>query len=98
MQSIEGSSIAVQWDAVDNSTTTTYAITWSSTRGGLQVATVIDQTSYSITGLTLDIVYTITVSAVNRCGQGPEFSTRIQIITGTYHFQYFYCVLLFKLN
>ena len=94
MKNIESSSVVVQWDAVDDSLTTIYTITWTSAGGGLQVATLIEQTSYIITGLTLDTVYTITVTVANVCGSGPEFRTSILISTGAYHFQYFYCTLL----
>ena len=68
-------SIVVQWDAVDDSLVTTYTITWTRAGGGLQSATLTEQTSYTITGLTLDTVYTITVTAANICGSGPEFNT-----------------------
>ena len=77
IKNIGSSSIVVQWDVVDDSLTTSYTITWYRAGGGLQVATLTKQTSYTITGLTLDTVYTIGVSATNRCGQGPEFRTRI---------------------
>ena len=83
-KNIKSSSIVLQWDAVDDSLITNYAITWSRAGGGLQIATPTEQTSYTITGLTLDIVYTITVSAANMCGQGPEFRTSILLSTGTY--------------
>ena len=82
-RNITNSSIIAQWDAVDDYLTTTYTITWTSERDGVQVATLIEQTSYTITGLTLDTVYTITVNAANRCGQGPEFRTSISFLTGT---------------
>ena len=79
----ESSSIVVQWDEVDDSLTTTYLITWTSERdlNNVQVKTVEEQSSYTITGLTLDTVYTITVYASNRCGQGPEHSTSVSLIT-----------------
>ena len=83
IKDIESSSIVVQWDAVDESFITTYILTWSRAGGSLQVATLTEQTSYTITGLILDTVYTITVTAANRCGLGPEFRTSIQISTGT---------------
>ena len=74
----------VQWDVVDDSLVTNYTVTWTNETDRTQVATLIEQTSYTITGLTLDTVYTITVTAVNRCGQGPEFSTNIAFSTGMY--------------
>ena len=84
MKNIESSSIVVQWDAAYPSLATNYTVTWTSeTDPTLSVATT-EQTSYIITGLILDTVYTITVTAANRCGQGPEFSTSISFPTGTY--------------
>ena len=76
---IESSSIVVQWDEVDDSLSTTYTVTWTSERdlNNVQVKTLIEQSSYTITGLTLDTVYTITVTANNRCGTGPEYSTSV---------------------
>ena len=82
----------MQWEAVDNSTTTIYTITWKRAGGGLQVATLTEQTSYTITGLILDTFYAITVSAANRCGQGPEFFDRgYQFTTGTTFSIYIVC-------
>ena len=81
MKNIESSSIVVQWDAVDDSLTTVYIIQWTRAGGGLQATHVTEQTSYTITGLALDTVYTITVSAANRCGSGVEFSTSITLST-----------------
>ena len=83
IKNITNSSIVVQWDAVDDFLYTTYAITWSDERALHEVDTVDVQTSYAITGLILDTVYTITVTAANRCGGGPEFSTSVSLSTGT---------------
>ena len=83
IKNIETSSIVVQWDVVDDgSLTTTYTVIWSRTGGGLQVATLTEQTSYTITGLAPNTVYTITVSAANRCGNAPEFSTTVLFFEG----------------
>ena len=58
---IGSSSIIVQWDEVDDSLHTTYTIAW--TDGELLgITTIEEETSYTITGLTLDTVYTVTVS------------------------------------
>ena len=78
-----GSSVVVQWDAVDDSLITTYTVTWTRDGDSLQVVTLTEQTSYTITGLTLDTVYTITVTAANMCGSGPEFSTTVSFLAGT---------------
>ena len=81
MKSIESLSIVVQWDVVDDFLPTTYAATWGDRID--QFDTVDEQTSYTITGLTLDTVYTITVSAANRCGSRPEFRTSVPFSTDT---------------
>ena len=84
MKNIENSSIVVQWDAVDDFLTTTYTVTWTSERDhNLQVATLKEQSSYTITGLTLDTVYSITVTAVNKCGAGPEVVNEVSFSTDT---------------
>ena len=78
-------SVVVQWDEVeDYLLTTTYTVTWTSERDyNLQSVTLMKQTSYTITGLTLDTVYTITVTAANTCGAGPEFTTDISLSADT---------------
>ena len=83
MKNIESSSIVLQWDAVDDSLPTTYTIIWTDEGDLFEAATLTEQTSYTITGLTLDTVYTITVSPANICGNGPEFSTNIPFSTDT---------------
>ena len=82
-------SVAMQWDEVDGSLTTTYIITWISERDHIaRHVTPTEQSSYTITGLTLDTVYTITVTASNRCGQGPEYRTSVSLSTGVYIYSY----------
>ena len=80
----ESLSSVVQWDAVDGSLVTNYTVTWTSDTDPTQSVAITMETSYTITGLTLDTVYTITVTAANRCGSGPEFNTGISFSTGTY--------------
>ena len=82
MKNTESSSLMVQWDEVDDPFPTTYVITWTS---GFPIhsVTLIEQSPYTITGLTFDTIYTITVAAVNRCGQGPEFKTNMLYSTDT---------------
>ena len=68
---------------MDGSLATNYTVTWTSETDPTQSMATTMGTSYTITGLTLDTVYTITVAAVNMCGSGPEFSTSISFPTGT---------------
>ena len=73
-------SVLVQWGEVDDSLPTTYVVTWTSDgTNSTQSHTLIEQSSYTITGLTLDAVYTITVTATNRCGTGPEYRTSVSL-------------------
>ena len=83
IKSTDSPSIVVQWDEVNDSLSTTYTVTWTSERdlNNVQVKTLIEQSSYTITGLTLDTVYTISVVAINECGIGPEYSTSVSLTT-----------------
>ena len=86
VKNTESSSIVVQWDEVDDSFSTTYVITWTSERDNIkQSHGLVGLTSYTIiiTGLTLETVYIITVTAVNRCGQGPEYISSVSLTTDT---------------
>ena len=86
-RNITDSSIVVQWDEVeDYLLTTAYTVTWTSESNpsNIQSAALIEQSSYTITGLTLDTIYTITVTAANKCGRGPTVITDIIIFTGMY--------------
>ena len=85
MKNTESSSIIVQWDEVDDSLPTTYVVTCTSERDHIaQSIGVVEQSSYTITGLTLDTVYTITVTAANMCGTGPEYRTSVSLTSDTY--------------
>ena len=83
MKNIKNSSIVVhvQWDAVDDLIPTSYTVNWNSERDQSQAAIVAEQ-EYTITGLSLDRVYTITVAAAN-CGQGSKFTTTVSFYTST---------------
>ena len=87
-KSIVNLSIVIQWDEVDDSLTTTYIVTWTSERDHVKVINLIEQSSYTITGLTLDTVYTISVIATNMCGTGPEYRTSVSFPTGMCHHHY----------
>ena len=79
-------SVIVQWDEVDDSLPTAYTVTWTSERdlNNVQVELLIEQSLYTITGLILDTVYTITVTASNKCGTGPEYSTSVSLTTDAF--------------
>ena len=84
MKNTESSSIVIQWDEVD-SLPITYVVTWTSERdlNNVLVKTIEEQSLYTITGLTLDTVYIVTVAAQNNCGTGPEYSTSVSLTTDT---------------
>ena len=84
MTNIESSSIVVQWNKVKDSRITSYLITWYSSSVQLVTKRLSsDQASYTITGLTLNTVYTIHAFAQNNCGSGPKFTTSIILSTTT---------------
>ena len=75
---IESLSLVVQWNEVEDFTEATYTLSWTGeTDHILKTVPLTEQTSYTITGLTLDTVYTIIITAANTCGNGPEFSTSV---------------------
>ena len=76
-------SIVVQWDAVDDFLHTTYTIALTDDRDFHGVVSLEEQTPYTITGLTLDTVYTINVAAANTCGGGPEYTATVTFSTAT---------------
>ena len=84
MKSTKSSSVVVQWDEVDDSLPTTYLVTWTSENDRTEESSgLVDFTSYTISGLTLDTVYIITVAAHNDCGTGPEYKTSISLSANT---------------
>ena len=94
-ENTESSSIVVQWDEVDDSLPVTYVVTWTDERDHItQSQGLVGQSSYTITGLTLDTIYTITVAASNRCSSGPEYRNIISLTSGTTFIMYVYLVLL----
>ena len=78
---------------MDASPGNNYTVTWTSETDLTQSVATTVETSYTITGLTLDTVYTIAISAVNMCGQGPESSATVSFSAGTY----ILCVSVFPL-
>ena len=81
-------SVVVQWDEVDDSLNANYTVNWTSDgTDSVQSRTLIEQSSCTITGLTLDTVYAITVTASNKCGTKTE-RTSVTFSTGMYHHHY----------
>ena len=68
-KSIKDLSVVVRWDEMDDFLPTTYVVTWTSATARLESVTLIEQSSYTVTGLTLDTVYTITVTACLSCSR-----------------------------
>lgn len=84
-------SVIVQWDGVDDSLPVNYTVKWTSderSSNSMQSHTLMNKTSYTIIGLTIDTVYTITVYAANKGCTGPEYRSSILFPTGMFHFHY----------
>jgi len=77
IKNIISSSLVVQWNATGDiiDTRTRYVLFWSSGIAQRTIVTIL--TSVTITELTVNTTYTITVTAANKCGGGPEFRTSI---------------------
>ena len=87
-RNITNLSVVVQWDVVDDFLPTNYTIAWTNDdTNSMQSHTLIEQSSYTITGLTLDTLYTITVNASNICGTKTE-RTSVMFFTGMCHHHY----------
>ena len=67
---------------MDDSLNTTFVVHLSNDSGVVKTISLTEQTSCTITGLTIDTVYTITVNATNKCGIGPEYSTNFSLSAG----------------
>ena len=79
-------SIVLQWDVVDDSFPTTYTVTWTywfRFHYRVVLRTLSEQSSYTITRLALDTVYTVTVTPSNRCGTGPRYRTVVAFLKGS---------------
>ena len=74
-------SFVVQWDAVMDTSGVNYTIRWIGDDGINATATV-NTLSYTVTGLTKNTSYSVTVFAINTCcGPGPA-SEVITVMTG----------------
>ena len=88
-------SVAVQWDEVDDFLPITYIVAWTNKKDDIiHLVTITEESSYTLTGLTLDTVYIITVAASNMCGTGPGYSTTVSFPTGSYHFPIHLAVII----
>ena len=84
-------SVVVQWDEVDDSLPVNYTVKWTSNErssNSMQSHTLMNKTSYTIIGLTIDTVYTVTVTAANKVCTGPEYKSNISFHTGMFYFHY----------
>ena len=82
VEHITNESIVVQWDAVDDIFPVTYNVTWYNESGIIGMDTV-NGTSYTVTGLTTNTSYNITVVAINTCGAGPVSNISITVTPPT---------------
>ena len=79
IKKMTSSSLVVQWNGSSDISDTSYVISWIP--GGKTILT--KMTSYTITGLTVNSTYNITVSYNKSCGDGPEFKTSILFFPDT---------------
>ena len=77
------SSVVVQWDTIDDAHDTNYTVTWAIANESNVTQGNTEQTSYTITGLTLNTVYNINVTSSNKCGQGEVFTTNVSLSVDT---------------
>ena len=70
-EDITGGSFVVRWDEVMDIFTITYNVTWYGDSGIIGMNTV-NSPPYTVTGLTANTYYNVTVVAINTCcGAGP---------------------------
>ena len=67
---ITNESFVVLWDEVMDIFTITYNVTWNDESGIIGMDTV-NSPPYTITGLSANTSYNVTVVAINTCGAGP---------------------------
>ena len=77
---ITNESFVVLWDEVMDIFTITYTVTWYDDSGIIGMDTV-NSPPYTVTGLTINTSYNVTVVAINTCcGAGPV-SSPVEVIT-----------------
>ena len=76
---ITSESFVVLWDEVMDIFTITYNVTWYNDSGIIGMDTV-NSPPYTVTGLTTNTSYNVTVVAINTCGAGPV-SVPVQAMT-----------------
>ena len=76
---ITSESFVVLWDEVMDIFTITYNVTWYNESGIIGMDTV-NSPPYTVTGLTANTSYSVTVVAINTCGAGPV-SVPVEVMT-----------------
>ena len=77
---ITNESFVVLWDEVMDIFTITYNVTWYNDSGIIGMDTV-NSPPYTVTGLTANTSYNVTVVAINTCGAGPVSDVPIEAVT-----------------
>ena len=67
-------SIFVQWDAIINQHVDRYIVNWTDGTNPIQ-SVIAHKISYTVTGLTPNTTYIVTVAAVNKCGTSADSSS-----------------------
>ena len=77
---ITNESLVIQWDAVIDLFTVTYIVRWY--RGDEEIGMAsVDEPSYTVTGLTANTFYGVTVVAINTCCGAGSVSNVVMIMT-----------------
>ena len=87
-------SFVVQWDEIINQPVYRYIVNWTDGTNPMQ-SVIIHKISYTVTGLTPNTTYVVTVAAINMCGTGAagnnsvttnaSFSVDVTSTTSVFH-------------
>ena len=67
-------SFVVQWDAIINQHVDRYIMKWTDGTNPMQ-SVIVHMISYTVTGLTPNTTYIVTVADVNKCGTSADSSS-----------------------
>ena len=78
-------SFVVQWDAIINERVDRYIVNWTDGTNPIQSVIIVHKVSLTVTGLTPNTTYAVTVAAVNKCGTfagNNSVRTNVSLIHG----------------